>query len=167
MEEERRPGYTADGYIEDQDHFDELRYRCMPASINGCGPIALFNLLRVLGREQPVEVIAAELDGLHRVHAPGPTSMRAMRLYLEKHLPEARETKGREEALDAAARSRAGIFRYWEGREPHFISYYRLEDGSFRFFNVADGLEDVRMSMAQFGAEHLLGGLVIALTVEE
>ena len=34
-------------------------------------------------------------------------------------------------------------------------------------FNVDDGLEDCRMSMEQFGAEHFLGGTVIAMTVEE
>ena len=31
----------------------------------------------------------------------------------------------------------------------------------FRFFNVADGLEDTVMPMERFGEEHLKGGLVV------
>ncbi len=151
-------GLTEDGFIADQDYFTDFRYRGMPVSWNGCGPIAVFNLRRFLGRDAPLSQICAELESLHRSKLPGPTSMRALRLYLAKHLPQARESIGREDALVAAAASDAGIFRYWEGREPHFVMYMRLPAGDFRFFNVSDGLEDCRMTMARFGAEHLLGG---------
>ena len=51
------------------------------------------------------------------------------------------------------------------GHEPHFISFVRQPDGRFRFFNVADGLEDSVMSMEDFAEGHLLHGTVIALTV--
>ena len=151
-------GYSADGYLIDQDCFSTVRYRTMPVSWNGCGPIALCNLRRAMGQEAALPEVCRELESLHRVNMPGPTSMRAMRLYLQKYLPDCREVQGREAALAAAAQSDAGIFRYWEGREPHFVSYMRTPEGVFRFFNVADGLEDCRMSMEQFGAEHLRGG---------
>ena len=153
-------GYSADGYIIDQDRFTEQRYRTMPVSWNGCGPIAAYNLRRAAGQETTLREVCAELEALHRVNMPGPTSMRALRLYLGKYLPACRESQGREAALAAAAESYAGIFRYWEGREPHFISYMRMPEGDFRFFNVSDGLEDCRMPMEQFGREHLLGGYV-------
>ena len=151
-------GLTADGFIADQDFFTDFRYRGMPLSWNGCGPVAVYNLRHFLGQDAPLSQICAELESLHRVNMPGPTSMRALRLYLTKYLPQARETTGREDALRAAEVSAAGVFRYWEGREPHFVMYMRCPEGDFRFFNVADGLEDCRMTMAQFGAEHLLGG---------
>ena len=48
---------------------------------------------------------------------------------------------------------------------PHFVCFIRQADGSFRFFNVADGLEDALMPMEQFAREHLTHGTVIALTV--
>ena len=157
--------FSPDGYITDQDAFEALRYRTIPASINGCGPIAAYNLRHFLGQEAPWRQIFAEMDAMHRLRVPGPTLMTVMRPYLSKYVPGIRETVGREEALAAAERSRAGIFRYREGREPHFASFLRLDDGHFRFFNVADGLEDAAMPMAQFGAEHLLGGTVIVFTV--
>ena len=158
-------GWSADGYIIDQDCFTTLRYRTMQASINGCGPMAAFNLLHFLGRDLPLEVILADMDARHLLHAPGPTSVRVMRAFLRDAAPELREASGREEALALAGRSRAGIFRYQEGRVPHFISYIRQEEGDFRFFNVDDGLEDCRMSMERFGAEHLRGGLVIVFAL--
>jgi len=160
-------GFTADGYIMDQDCFHTLRYRTLPASINGCGWIAVYNLRKCLGREEDYRVILRELEGMHLWNVPGPTLMTVMRAYLKKYVPEAVETVGREEALAAAASSRCGIFRYREKREPHFISYLRVGEGQFRFFNVADGLEDCRMSMETFGEEHLCGGTVIVFAVEE
>ena len=160
-------GFTADGYIRDQDCFSGVRYRTMPASINGCGWIAAYNLRHALGQAPDWEQVCRELDGMHRLRMPGPTLMAVMRAYLLRYAPQVRETAGREEAVTAAAGSAAGIFRYREGREPHFISFVRTEDGLFRFFNVADGMEDCRMSMERFAAEHLLGGTVIVFTVEQ
>jgi len=162
----REEGFSSDGYIRDQDCFSDLRYRTMPASINGCGWIAAYNLRRFLGQETDWLQVCQELDSMHLLRVPGPTLMTVMRTYLARYVPQARETVGREEALAAAAGSRPGIFRYREGREPHFVRFSRQEDGSFRFFNVSDGLEDCRMSMGQFGREHLLGGTVIVFTVE-
>ena len=165
--EEKRPeqGYSADGYIMDQDCFSSLRYRTMPASINGCGPVAVFNLLRFLGRERPLEEIMGDMDARHYLHAPGPTSMRVMRAVLADLVPEIQEAAGQEAATALAANSRAGIIRYREGREPHFVSYLRQEDGLFRFFNVADGLEDCAMSMERFASGHCASGIMIVLAV--
>jgi hypothetical protein len=63
---ERTPeqGFTADGYIKDQDCFHALRYRTLPASINGCGWVAVYNLRKCLGREEDYHVILRELEGL-------------------------------------------------------------------------------------------------------
>ena len=159
-------GFSEDGYIVDQDCFHALRYRTMPASINGCGWIAAFNLRRFLGQDVSYPEVLRELEGMHLWNVPGPTLMTVMRAYLDRYVPQARETVGREEALAAAAASRAGVFRYREKREPHFVSYLRTEDGRFRFFNVADGLEDCRMTMEEFGRDHLCGGTVIVFAVE-
>lgn len=151
-------GFSAEGYIIDQDCFWAVRYRGMRASLNGCGWMAAYNLRRALGQAADWDEVRRELEALHRiVRFPGPTTLRAMRLYLRRYLPEVTETAGRKAALRAAAASRAGIFRYREGREPHYVSFLREAGGGFRFFNVADGLEDCRMSMEDFAAKHLRG----------
>ena len=153
-------GFSPDGYIRDQDCFSSVRYRSMPASINGCGWIAAFDLLHFLFREEDWDSVRSALDEGHRVRMPGPTLLPVMRRYLLSRVPELQELRGREEALAQASRSRAGIFRYREEKTPHFVFYCRAEEG-FRFFNVADGTEDEVMPMERFGEEHLKGGLVV------
>ena len=160
-------GFSDDGYIVDQDCFHSLRYRTMPADINGCGWIAAYNLRRACGQDPDWRQVLRELEEMHLWNVPGPTLMTVMRAYLRRYVPAAAETVGREEALAAAAASRAGIFRYRERREPHFVSYVREGDGLFRFFNVADGEEDRRMTMEDFGRGHLRGGTVIVFAVAE
>ena len=159
-------GFSAEGYIIDQDCFFDFRYRTIPANLNGCGWIAAYNLRKFLGHEVSFDQVRQELDGLHFLRVPGPTLMCVMRKYLARYVPQCRETVGRDAALAAAQRSRAGIFRYREGHEPHFVSYIRQENGLFRFFNMADDFEDCAMTMEQFIAEHCAPGTVIALTVE-
>ncbi len=165
--ETRQPseGFSSDGYICDQDCFSSVRYRTMRADINGCGWIAAYNLRHFLGHDVTWESVLQEMDALHSLRFPGPTLMRVMREYLAKYVPDYRETAGKEDAVTAAKKSRAGIFRYQEGHEPHFISYIRTEDGQFRFFNVTDGLEDFCADMDSFAAEHFRRGTVIAMTL--
>lgn len=158
-------GFSSDGYICDQDCFSSVRYRTMRADINGCGWIAAYNLRHFLGHDVHWEDVLRELDELHSFRVPGPTLMRIMRVYLAKYIPDYVESDGREEAIAAAKECRAGIFRYQEGHEPHFVSFIRTEDGQFRFFNVADGLEDFCADMDLFAEEHLRRGTVIALTL--
>ena len=159
-------GFSADGYIIDQDCFFSVLYRTIPANLNGCGWIAAYNLRRFLGHGVSYDEVRQELDEMHFLRVPGPTLMCVMRKYLCRYVPQFRETVGRKAALAAAESSRAGIFRYREGHVPHFVSYIRQEDGQFRFFNMADDLEDCIMPMEQFIREHCAPGLVIALTVE-
>ena len=158
-------GFSRDGYIIDQDCFTEYTYRTIPANLNGCGWIAAYNLRRFLGHGIAYDAVRQELDEMHFLRVPGPTLMCVMRKYLKKYAPAIRETVGREAALNAARESQAGIFRYREGMEPHFVSYIRQGENSFRFFNMADGLEDCVMPMEQFISEHCAPGTVIVLTV--
>ena len=157
-------GFAPDGYITDQDCFSSVRYRTMPASINGCGWIAAFDLLHFLSGEEDWDSVRRALDEGHRIRMPGPTMLPVMRSYLLAQIPGLQEVRGREAALAEASRSRAGIFRYREEKTPHFVFYCHRENG-FRFMNVADGLEDAVMPMEKFGEEHLKGGLVVLFFV--
>ncbi len=159
-------GFSKDGYIIDQDCFFGVHYRTIPANLNGCGWIAAYNLRKFLGHQITCDEVRRELDDMHFLRVPGPTLMCVMRKYLRQYVPQYRETVGREKVQAAAQESRAGIFRYREGAEPHFVSYVRQQNGLFRFFNMADDFEDCVMPMEQFIREHCAPGTVIALTVD-
>lgn len=168
MLSDRKPlsaAFSEDGYIVDQDCFHEYRYRTMRADINSCGWIAAYNIRHFLGHDAAWDDVRREMEGMHVLNVPGPTHMRVMRQYLNRYIPGIREVYGKEESLEAAKTSAAGIFRYREEGVPHFISYIACGDGDFRFFNVTTDREDMRMPMEQFGREHLLSGRVIVLTV--
>ena len=147
-------GFSPDGYIVDQECFGAYEYRTIPASHNGCGWVAVYNILHFLGRGVSFEDVMQEMDRMHRLRAPGPTTMPVMRAYLRAHIPAMCEHEGREEALAASMRCRAGILRYTEAGIPHFISFIRSGEAC-RFFNVNDGLEDYVSSVDMFFATHV------------
>ena len=153
-------GYTADGYIRDQDCFSAYAYRRMAASENSCGCIAAFNMRRAQGQSPSFSEVTREMDAMHRLPGPGPTHMYVMRRYLDRWLPGWRESRGRRACLTAAKSSGMGIFRYWESHVPHFVSYLRTPEGAFRFFNVCDGAEDHVFSMEEFLSGHCAVGPV-------
>ena len=147
-------GYSADNYIIDQDYFSEYTYRTMPASVNGCGCIAVFNILKYLGQSEDIGDIISEMDSMYRIKCPGPTTMSVMRCVLEDKIPECAEHTGYKEARSAMSHSLCGILRYNEHGMPHFISY--IKSGSlYRFFNVDDGLEDFEDTIDNFFSGHI------------
>ena len=158
-------GFSRDGYITDQDCFSSVRYRTIPACDNGCGFIAAYNMRKALGHDVDWDDVRREMDGMHRLRVPGPTLMKVMRKYLALHVPQYKETSGKDEVCAAAENSITGIFRYTEGHVPHFVSFVRQTDGSLRLFNVAEGLEDCTMSVELFRKEHFLHGTVILFYV--
>ncbi|MBE6989965.1 MAG: hypothetical protein E7426_04380 [Ruminococcaceae bacterium] len=153
-------GWSDDGYIVNQDCFSAYTYRAIPASYNSCGCVAVFDLRRRAGHAVSFPDVLAEMDALHLLRVPGPTRMYAMRRYLTKYLPGWRECRGRVDALDAAGKSRMGLFRYREQRVPHFVPYYRTGPDRFRFFNVCGGSEDRFFTLDEFAAGHLVEGPV-------
>lgn len=156
-------GFTPDGYISDQNCFEDYIYRGISSSINGCGWIAVYDFL--WGLEKPVDhrQVHREMNAFFPRQIPGPTPVRVLRRYLRRwgkfpfHW-------GRRRMLAAAVQSRAGILRYWEGNEPHFVPYVREREGNFRFFNVCDGQEEIVLSMEAFFAFHCTRRLVRGLT---
>ncbi len=160
-----RKGFTEDGYICDQEQLTDFPYRTVTTDYNGCGWIACYNLRRFLGQEVSAEEVNREMDGMHRLRFPGPTTMRVMRRYLDTYVVNYRETHGRAEIIRAAKQAKAGIFRYYEERVPHFVTFMLTESGRYRFLNVNDDLWDFETTIDEFAEKHFLFGSFTALTV--
>lgn len=158
-------GFSGDGYIIDQNRFGDYPYRRMTSDINGCGWIAAYNLLHGLGRTIPFDDVRRDMDAMIRLRIPGPTPVRTLRAYVKRFADTAYTSGRKKRVLAAAEGSPAGILRYWEGREPHFITFIRLPDGRYRFLNVADGLEDFALPMEEFFRTRCHRGPVRVLTV--
>ena len=158
-----RAGFSQDGYIIDQDQFSAYRYRGMPSSVNGCGWVAAYDLLRAQGREVDFETVHRDMNALFPLQVPGPTPVRKLMRYLRRH-GKYRLTYGRAASLRAAGQAPAGILRYWEGDTPHFVPFLRLADGRYRFLNVNDGQEDIVRTMEDFFEKHCVRPLVRVVT---
>ncbi len=161
-----RPGFSADGYITDQDHLAEYRYRGMSSDINGCGWVAAYDLLHAQGVGVDFETVYRQMNALFPRQIPGPTPVRKLMDYLARY-GSYRLTVGKKAALQAALAAPAGILRYWEEDVPHFVPFVRMEEGICRFFNVNDGLEDFTGSLEDFFAGHCKRPLVRVITPTE
>lgn len=158
-----KDGFSPDGYIIDQDCFGEYPYRGITSDINGCGWIAAYNFLYAQGKTGDHRAVNREMNAMFPRQVPGPTPVRILRRYLRRHTAYC-FTAGRKRSLAAARKSDSGILRYWEGKVPHFISFIRVGEDAFRFFNVADGQEDICLSMEEFFRSHCLRGWIRVIT---
>jgi len=161
------PGWSADGFIVDQDCFSTRRYRTLSADNNSCGPIAAFNLRHACGHDVDFADVLAEMEGMHLLNIPGPTYMRVMRKYMTKHLPGWREAKGREAGFRDAQGCTMAVFRYWQDRVPHFVACVRQQGGRYRFFNVKENMTDHIMTLDDYRRDCCCEGPVDVLYWEE
>ena len=157
-------GFSEDGYIIDQNTLSDYPYHGTTSDVNGCGWVAAYNLLRALGQDPDFDSVRREMDAMFPLPFPGPTPMRKLRTYLARFLP-LRYVPGQRQALPAAAQSKAGILRYWEGHTPHFITFIRREDGRFRFLNVSGAQKDITAHMDVFFREHCRFGWIRVLVL--
>ncbi len=160
-----RKGFSEDGYITDQEQLTDFPYRTVTTDYNGCGWIACYNLRRYLGEDIDPMDVCREMDAMHRLRFPGPTTMRVMRRYLDKYVVNYKETHDKAPAARAAKQAKAGIFRYYEERVPHFITFLHVEGDLYRFLNVNDDMWDFTSTIGDFALKHFIFGPVIALTV--
>ena len=161
-----KEAFSSDGYIIDQNYMGEYEYRTISSKHNGCGWMAVYNLRKFLGHDVNFDDVRREMDKMHTIRIPGPTTMKVLREYMKRYVPEARESIGKDAAFTAANASRAGILRYNESSVPHLIAFIRLEGDRFRFFNVEDGYEDCCYTMPDFFKERVLPGYTEAFTIE-
>ena len=161
-----RDGFSQDGYITDQDYLTAYKYRGMPSSWNGCGWVAAYDLRHAQGHDVDFEAVYRDMNALFPFQIPGPTPVWKLRLYLARH-GKYRLAVGKKASMAAAAQAAAGILRYWEKETPHFVPFVRQTDGRYRFFNVADQLEDFVCPLEEFFRDHCVRGLVRVITPAE
>ena len=70
-----KTGFSADGYIVDQDCFSAYPYRTVTSDWNGCGWMAAYDLRHALGQTADFDAVRREMDGMFLLRVPGPTTM--------------------------------------------------------------------------------------------
>ena len=146
---------TADGYIKDQDYTDDIPYGYWPSSFNGCGWIAVFNYMHGMGMPDTPEEVYAEMLRILPYEGRRGTPFPTMAEFFRKRGIPASRHYGQKGLLRKADKVPAGIVRYVECGEPHYVAFVRTGEGRYRFFNSADGMEDIETDMEHFVEEHV------------
>lgn len=141
---------SRDGYIINQEHTGDIPYGRLSSDINGCGWMAAFNFFKAAGRPRPAMEIKKELEAGSTFHGSLGTGPCRLRRYIEKNGYLLRTAATPADALLLARSARVGCLFYIDGREPHFVTFVRQEDGQFRFFNAIPGEEQHIVSMPDF-----------------
>ncbi len=132
-----RAAYSPEGYIVDQARVTDVRYGCRLSSKNGCGWIAVFNLLRCLGDPVPHEQIIAALSRRSLFRGALGTSPLRVRRYLKRRGHATRVYAGKKRAILAAGTASSGILVYRHVLGWHYAAFLRAEGGAgLRFFNA-------------------------------
>lgn len=134
--------FTHDGYINDQSATAEIPYARLTSNHNGCGWIAVFNVLRHLELEPPTpEIVAKEMMSGVLLRGHLGTWPPAIIRYLRKRGYDVRWTPNKRNQAKMALESNAAIFLYLSPLlhprdfHGHYVMLYPLEEEGVRVFN--------------------------------
>lgn len=146
---------SKDGYIINQTKMQSVVRGDFKTSYNGCGWIAVYNLMKLLDKpvhyKKVIDTIGAELplDGLF---GTGVTrimkALKTLGVHACKHL----NTPGT-----------VGIILYAHKRGFHYVAYQRVEDGRLHLYNDVQGKEDDIITWEEFRKERALLGAALCI----
>lgn len=156
---------SADGYIIDQRKTDSIPFGRLTSDQNGCGWIAVYNLLKALGRDPDPEQLAAELEKTLMFRGALGLNLFALIWELKKlRLPLSFAVRSFH-AQQLAEQAPAGIILYFTGRRNHFAAFRREENGRLRFFGAVPGFRRHELTMAEFYWSYVKLPLAVTITV--
>lgn len=145
----------SDGLILDQNALDSP-YGRQGSAAAGCGWVAVYNALRLLGIPADRETVRAQMERLLILGGWNGTPFYALALYLRQKGVRVRFTLHRSKFGRAARKSQAGIvfYLYHKKGRPfpigHFAAFAPTADGRCHFYNDFPGKADDLRTMTQF-----------------
>lgn len=141
---------SEDGYIINQAMLRDIPFGKYPSSKNGCGWVAIYNLMKALGNEKPYEEIIGALTPYVLFRGLLGTRMPGLKKYIRSQ-GYAMDTSFFQTNFEKlASGSQAGIIYYGTGKTYHFAAYQNKEDSTYRFFNSVYGAKEDVVTMEQF-----------------
>lgn len=143
--------FDQEGYIIDQGAMREIPFGWFNTMDKGCGWIAAYNLLKMCGREQDMQVTAEEMARHILLGGVGGQELYTLWIYLKgKGLKCYLSLSIDASALACMANSRYGILLYSHSQGAHYTAYRNLEDGQMQFYNAVYGRENHYESAQDF-----------------
>ena len=141
--------FSTDGYIVNQALTGDFKYGRHTSPYNGCGWIAVYNILHYLGSHVPPEEVASKMSGLLHLGGLMGTPMKSMTAALKSYGITAVRHTVSSKRIHRYNYIPWGILRYFEFPYIHFVSFVTSPDG-YRFFNCEYGEEHHIMQLDDF-----------------
>ena len=154
------------GCIINQGQLKHIPYGHYDTQSRGCGWIAVYNLLKLNGRERPKQEIIEALQKKTTFKGLFGTNVFAVNRYLKKCGLKTRMTffdtrKFREEAM----RSNTVSIVYVDSKGAHYICYKRTGE-LFHMYNAIYGRHDHIVDLDRFNEKFILGRMAILISVD-
>ena len=160
----RPEALSQDGYIIDQRRTDNIPFGRFTSDRNGCGWIACYNLLKAMGQDPNPEELVERLDRTLPLGGALGVHFLALVYALRQEKPcfALRPIHGQL----LAEQAKAGIILYYTGRRNHYVAFRREEDGRLRFFGAVPGVQEHRLSLAEFYWDYVKFPLTLMITTK-
>ena len=144
------PGFSTDGYIIDQSKMGNIPYGRFKSDWNGCGWMAVYNVLHSFGIDADCRQLAAQMS--RELHFGGMfgTPVKNLIRYFQRCGLSPELVYGKENVIASCRSAKAGVLRYFDGEYDHYVSFICCENEKFRFFNADEGNESHVETMNAF-----------------
>ncbi len=160
LERSVKNGFSADGFIENQNRLSCIKYSARDFAYCGCGCIAYWNILFSRGRVIGIPRLASEMEAGCFFRGVFGTNAFFMKRFMEKKGEKVEVSASPDEILENGAKE-AIVMYYKKPRIAHYVAFTEAgtdENGKrlYRFYNVGGKI------MRQFGE-----GNPVILTLED
>lgn len=143
--------FDEEGFIIDQNKTEVLPFGFTNSKRAGCGWISAYNLLKLNHKEQFMSDV---FFGLSHNTISGEVfgqNVYALYFWLKKQNVKVKMTQlNQKRCMEQMKYSTSGILLYYHRRGSHFVTYKKLEDGRFHFYNAVYGKHKLIMSIEDF-----------------
>lgn len=142
--------FDNNGYIINQLFLNNIKCGSYPSSKNGCGWVAIFNIMKILNDEKPYTEILTDLTPYICFKGRLGIRLKTIEKYLTKHNYKFKKALFKSKFESLAKDSVGGIIYYGTATSYHYTTYKNLGNGNFHFLNSVYGRYDDIMTMQEF-----------------
>ena len=143
--------FDEEGFIINQGMMKDIPFGWFDTKAKGCGWIAAYNLLKMLGKETEMARCAKELEkGAFLGELMGENYFKLFAWLKKQGLEVTMSLPTNKAALKKIANSPCGIILYNHARGAHYVTYRNLGKGNIQIYNAVYGKRNHVMNSAEF-----------------
>lgn len=160
--------FDEEGFIVNQAQTENIRFGFLSSKRNGCGWISAYNLLKLNGKEHTIEDTSTSLSYQNLLGEVFGESVYRLYAYLRKEGLPVRITHALKAiCLRNMNRSSSGIMLYFHKKGSHFVTYRKVSDGRYHFYNAVYGDRTTVLTPEEFTKKFTISPLSFLIWIPE